>query len=96
MASLNAIMSTEYGRMYSFIVQGNTRWYSHYGLVVSLFRVKRARAIYKASVDEETDLLRKDRAADAMAAIGNAAFWKELELIAELLRPLTIEIGIIK
>lgn len=51
---------------------------------------------YKAMAEEDIDLLKKPRALLAITAIGNAVFWKPLELIAELLRPITIEIGIIE
>eukprot|EP00171_Calliarthron_tuberculosum_P011299 IDg11299t1 len=58
--------------------------------------VKSAMTKYKSIAEEDNDLLKKSRALTAITAIGDTMFWKKLELIADLLRPITIEIGIIE
>eukprot|EP00171_Calliarthron_tuberculosum_P006148 IDg6148t1 len=73
-----------------------TRWYSHYGLIVSITRSRRALQMYKESISHTSPLLRNTKAVEVLDTLGSASFWSKLSLISDILRPLTIEIGLIE
>jgi hypothetical protein len=93
-------MEKGFGVKYEFVVEGETRWYSHFGLLNSLFRAKPALLQYRESMQSDDHLFLKAKSQAKMEkllnSLGSVTFWTQLELIAELLRPLTIEIGVVE
>eukprot|EP00171_Calliarthron_tuberculosum_P005343 IDg5343t1 len=77
------------GKVYEFVQEAETRWYSHYGMVLSLFRARQYLEDYKRGVKDEDLILTR-----AIDTIGSTSFWNKLNLVSEILRSLTIEIGI--
>lgn len=95
-AMLQDIMMQQTGKKLEFVVEGDTRWYSHYGMVVSIFRAKESLEVYKQTILPTDPVLQRDTARISIDAIGSISFWSKLGLLSELLRPINIEIGLLE
>eukprot|EP00171_Calliarthron_tuberculosum_P003158 IDg3158t1 len=90
---LQNIMVERNEKALELVQEGDTRWYSHYSLVVSLFKARPFLEEFKQSVRDCDLILKKALPVEALDAIGSTSFWTKLGLVAELLRPLTMEIA---
>ncbi len=85
-----------YGKVDKLVKGGNNRWYSHYGMVTSLFRSKSALEHYKTPVSQDSSALSNSGAVSVLDIVDSSTFWMKLTLICEILRRLTIEIGMLE
>lgn len=92
MALLKSEMVDKLGEEFEFVVSGETRWFSHYGQILSIFKAKAALESYKKVIDKRQEDV-SDKVEAALDIIGTSSFWKDLSLISILLRPITIEIA---
>lgn len=92
-ALLQDIIQKSTGTQLEFVQYGNTRWYSHYQMILRLFKAKPHLEEYKRSIQDKDPILKKKIAAKALDTIGATSFWFKLNLISELLRVIVIEIG---
>jgi len=93
MRRLQTIMTEDLGRRFEFVKSVDTRWFSHYKMVLTLFKARTYLEKYKDSLQDDDDILKEDIACRALDAIGSKRFWRKLGLIADVLRIVTIEIG---
>lgn len=74
-----------------FVVQVNTRWHSHMGIYVKIVRMRLPLQEYKRSLDAgRHEVLHKVRVRGAIDGILMPLFWREVEELTSLLRPITI------
>lgn len=92
-SKLQRIMRETSGKEFKFVQECDTRWYSHYQMVLSLFRARPYLEKYKSAVQDNDPILSKPIATKSLDAIGSSSFWRKLGLVSEILRVLTIEIG---
>jgi len=92
-ARLQNIMQKRIGKQLEFVQYGNTRWYSHYQMILRIFRAKPFLEEYKATIEADDSILKKKICTKALDTIGATSFWSKLSLISKLLRNIVIEIG---
>lgn len=92
-SKLQKIMLESCGKEFKFVLECETRWYSHYQMILSLFRARPFLEKYKASVSDNDPLLKKSIAVGSLDSIGSTSFWSKLGLLSEILKVLTIEIA---
>lgn len=63
------------GKVIRLVTQGDTWWYSHYGLVLSLFYARKCLEAYKASVLDTDAILESATARLVLDTIGCSTFW---------------------
>ena len=78
------------------IMEDNTLWYSHYSLVLSLFASRKSLEAYKPLVQSDLFVMSIKKAVQVLDTIASSTFWMKLGLISKLLRPSTIEIGVLE
>lgn len=93
MAKLKTHMRIIHGRDFEFVVSGQTRWYSHFGQILSIFKAKSSLIEYKDQVDNESEPY-SEKVTTVLDIIGTSSYWRDLQLISKILRPITKEIGI--
>lgn len=90
---LKRIMTERLGSHFEFVKSVNTRWFSHYKMVLGSFKARKYLEEYKNSIHDDDDILKENIACRALDTIGSKSFWAKLGLIADVLRIVTIEIG---
>lgn len=84
------------GNIARLATQGDTRWYSHYGLILSIFKDQSSLEEYKSLIVNSEPFMRNTTACSALDSIGNSTFWTKYGSMSDLLRPINIEIGLIE
>lgn len=92
-ARLQDIVRKHTGNQLEFVQYGQTRWFSHYQMILRFFRAKPFLEEYKSSTTNDDPILKKKIGSNALDTIGATSFWSRLNLISELLRVIVIEIG---
>ena len=74
------------------VTEGDTRWYSYYSLILSLFDARKSLEAFKSLIQSDPSVMGINKSVQGPNTIGSSTFWMKIGLISELLRPLTIEI----
>lgn len=80
MSKLKKQMKIKKGVEFEFVVVGQTRWYSHLGQILSIFKAKSSLQAYKEEVECETGM-KTDKQTAVLDVIGAASYWQHLQLI---------------
>lgn len=78
------------------VTQGDTRWYLHYGLMLSLFRFRKGLEAYKSTILDSYSILSEIIVVSILDSIGSPYFWTDLGLLWDIIRPINIEIDVIE
>ena len=92
--NVQKIMLEDTGKSFELIQQCDTRWYSHYKMILSLFRAREYLGKYKSLVRNNDPIIQKHIGRNALDTIGSTNYWLKLELASTVLRKITIEIGV--
>lgn len=93
MNKLQKTMAEDCERHFEFVKSCDTRWFSHYKMVLVLFKARKYLEKYKNLLNDDDEILNVQIASKSLDTIGSKSFWSKLGLIAEVLRIVTIEIG---
>lgn len=78
---VHAAMIELFGGKFEFVVDGETHWYSHYGLFTTITRAKPSLVVYKTRAkSEDDDEGLSPKVVDTLDTIGASSFWVDLSL----------------
>ena len=86
-------MHKQFGTSFESIQYGKTR-YSCFEMINSLMRARRCLEEYKTNLLDNDPVLQKPLVIRAIDPNGSSSFWTKLSFIAELTRPLTLEVAV--
>ena len=89
-ARLQSCMKKLDVKIIKLVVQEDTRWYSNYGLMLTLSPARAILQKYKSSLSESDVILSNSTAVSVLDTINSSSFWRKMGLISEILRPLTM------
>lgn len=75
---LQKIMTENCGSHFQFVKSCDTRWFSHYKMVLILFKAIKHLEEYKNSAHDDDQILKEDIASRALDPIGLKAFGRSL------------------
>jgi len=96
MGRLQLLMEKIMCRRLGFIKKGETRWYSHHGMVRRILQLMPALVEFSNTFVMDEELRQADKGARVVALLHNSRFWERASIMRTLLRPLVVELGVIE
>ena len=93
---LEVCMDDVLGRRWEIEKRGETSWYSHFGMVNRLIKLKPALEAFAHTYNNDRALRLTRNGGVVLEMIRSQEFWDQTDLTARLLRPIVIEIGVIE
>ena len=78
------------------IKRGETRWFSHFGMVKRILLLKPALEAFADTFNADRSLRSTANGSKVLNLLRSFRFWEQMETMSRLLRPVVIEIGIIE
>jgi len=90
------LMTETLGHIMSLVQRGETRWYSHHGVVQRLLELNPALIAFSDRYHSDRALRSTANGATVVELLRSQRFWDQTELVAHLLRPIVVELGIVE
>jgi len=96
MGLLHVIQDRVMGRRLEFIKKGDTRWFSHHGMVRRILDMKAALIEFSNVYFLHTGIKKTKKGPDVLKMLRSWEFWEMVEVLRSSLQPLVVELGLIE